>query len=1122
MGIKEDKKNAKRWHFSIVIFARFFAYSPLFLFVFSLINSTLLFSCKKGEEKTVRTQPGFEPKEVSIPKELKNPGTVNKEELRKELEGKSESEKADIVIRSIVGLPDEGKEKVDKLGDVSSRIITGRLLTARIITARSPRISVKSLAPLLKGNFLKSTAAVSLLSPIIRKKEVRVYKPFSKPNITPFSVEVKQEDGGRCPEKIVSETKIEFDYTPCKREKGKIVISGPKELITRFNQIDDGFLPDNLQNFKGTLTIKSENYQTVEYDYETETEKVYDGNIDLTIQFDIARLAFETEDEERKAIRGNAKVDISASANVQGKIDTLYEGEVISSLNIAKLVLGGAVLYTQKEEQKGDKDTPSQGSVEVIVRDTGIELDLNIKSKGEIEGEEADTDVSVKGKVSIRGESSGSRRVSELSSTERKVIESASIKEAQLSIDSLKSVITTKFPNQTTKVSVSLSARIKVVDTGYTDENEEAKYIPETEGEEPRWEIRKSNDSFSEHLSIGHFDLKISVEEDGTKTDYSLVFSTEQGIRIKSQWEDIGEGTKSKDKIDVVLRNLDLDVSIDNSSAKFASPEINLRYEFDGESWWGMYHKNREEQKSVFSVRKSYLRGFDGDEFFVGGELIQNSTYSEETTGEEGEVKLISEYADMSGGITLSGGSRIEFVPDKVELPDGSYQLRLKVLVDGEEITYFEGISYKPQYYEGEYVVYRLPPDNYPYSGISPFITVLPNGDYILNGLNMLVEDSGYPYRIGYIIHLNSDLSVKYARRFEKIAPTQGVVPVDDGYMVGYSFFSMRPFGTDYPIFLTGYIAKYNFSGEKVWGKKVCEGFWFSLSPAENGTIFSCGRIKYLSYFSNSLTWVVHFAEIDKNGNIVWQKAIQMKDKEVFLPFALLKSKDGEVFSAGGYISLTEEDSLSPYDIIYGRSKFSVIKLNQTSVLWFKALGLDSPKVSEIFAKPQEDMNIAETTDAVFLSTSNNLLVKIDKSNGDVMWAKKFGYYYSNILSIIPDEEDGATVLNSTNEIFKVDKDGNAKKYKGVNINLSDFIRTGSGYILTGSKEGKFYMLKTDENLSSCVQSWEGEISPEDLSITSQDITGFTETSESIVVEVGDVPFSEIQVQEERWCPVQK
>ena len=245
-----------------------------------------------------------------------------------------------------------------------------------------------------------------------------------------------------------------------------------------------------------------------------------------------------------------------------------------------------------------------------------------------------------------------------------------------------------------------------------------------------------------------------------------------------------------------------------------------------------------------------------------------------------------------------------------------------------------------------------------------------------------------------------------------------------------------------------------------------------------------------------------------------------MRNKVVFLPFALLKSKDGEIFSAGGHISLTDIDSSLPYDIIYGDGNLSAIKLNQTSVLWFKVSGLNLPRAFEIFMKTQEDINIAETTDAVFLSISNTL-VKIDKSNGDVVWAKKFGNY-SNILSIIAEEDGGAIILNSADEIFKVDKDGNTEKYKGIRIDLSDFIRTNSGYVLTGSKEGKLYMLKTNKDLSSCVYSWEGEMSQEDLSITLQDITGFTETSESIVVEVGDVPFSEIQVQEERWCPAQQ
>ena len=607
------------------------------------------FGCKpKGTEPSSLP---YELPPLSIPNKLEKPAIVNKDQMKDTLSSAqvSTDEKNKILFQEISGMSREQIDNLDKNIKILSNLLKGDLAEGVFITGRAaPRLYIKS--DLKHSSYTGKQIVFNIIKKFFSEKYKFSWKmPFSETiseQGPPFSSPLRAMQND-CPSKIYSSDKLEFDYSRCEHKRGKIIITGAEEVIKRIKQIDDGIFPDDLVNFKGSANIKSENLQSIV------DNTIYGETLNFNLQIDISKWIFKTSDPERKRLEGVGSFELSGSAELSGEYKTSADEQPVSEINISSLKAKGALTYSQQ-----DNDNFS-----LSVMDTGISTNLSGKS--------SDSKSQTKYDFSLSGEVVASGKM-DLSKREIKTSEGAehslSLKDAKLNINSVKGAISRTYQGKTTGIEIEISGSMKG-GVNYSGTGKEG--VKEF----------TSTDSYTQDSSIGSLNIKLSVKEAKT-TKYSLNLAFSQTANGSYEYKNSENGSDFLSKLNIEIKNITLKFGIDTSEMTFLSPSIKLinnskeSYYSSATGW-----TSSKDETNTISVQKSYIKGFDGEEFFVY--TSPDIVYSEKSRSGQGTETASK---DISGSLIFEGSGKLELQTKYEKVSDEKERIFFNVLFNGEKL----------------------------------------------------------------------------------------------------------------------------------------------------------------------------------------------------------------------------------------------------------------------------------------------------------------------------------------------------------------------------------------------------------------------------------------------------
>ncbi len=290
------------------------------------------------------------------------------------------------------------------------------------------------------------------------------------------------------------------------------------------------------------------------------------------------------------------------------------------------------------------------------------------------------------------------------------------------------------------------------------------------------------------------------------------------------------------------------------------------------------------------------------------------------------------------------------------------------------------------------------------------------------------------------------------------IGQSRDIIETDKGFLItGYVVKDEWP-----DIFLL-YIDK---NGNELWNKTYggkFEDVGEKLLETANGYFIE----GYTESYGNGGAdfWVI---KVDKQGNEIWNRTYGGRKDD----FA-----EDIISVNNGYIMIGYTES-------YGRGgDIWVVKIDENgNEIWNRTYGGNGYEWGNDILQTDGGYIICGVTSSYGKGGWDFWIIKID-DNGKEIWNKTYGYWDMEWAKDIIEVDDGyiiggdtTTTLTGWNDILllKIDKQGNEiwnKTYGGKDVDsLSDIIKTGDGYTITGITEsfdvGFFdgWMLRIDEN----------------------------------------------------------
>ena len=249
---------------------------------------------------------------------------------------------------------------------------------------------------------------------------------------------------------------------------------------------------------------------------------------------------------------------------------------------------------------------------------------------------------------------------------------------------------------------------------------------------------------------------------------------------------------------------------------------------------------------------------------------------------------------------------------------------------------------------------------------------------------------------------------------------------------------------------MSGGIIKLDSSGNIIWQKKIIIAQIKATAVDGSGNLYITGYDGMNSFGKNDYIVI----KLDTNGNVIWSKNIGSYQDD--MGYAIAVDTSGNVYINGTTVITSG-----------GYTNYGVIKLDSNgNILWQKMIGslpdADSGFGIVVDSSGNVYVNGVQASDTY--NGSDYGVIKFD-SNGNVLWQKRIGGYYSDLgFDIALDTNNNVYVCGYQNSdtyglndygVIKLDTNGNLLWQKKIGGTGSDMVTENS---LTVDGSGNVYV----------------------------------------------------------------
>jgi hypothetical protein len=325
------------------------------------------------------------------------------------------------------------------------------------------------------------------------------------------------------------------------------------------------------------------------------------------------------------------------------------------------------------------------------------------------------------------------------------------------------------------------------------------------------------------------------------------------------------------------------------------------------------------------------------------------------------------------------------------------------------------------------------------------------DGSYLITGSNQSTPAN----RDVYLLKVDNKGTVIWEKTFGGVGSDYGAALLelpDGGYLIGGSSSSFGDGNDDF------YLIKTDSLGITVWEKTYDAG---SRDYCASICLTSDGGYVLIGDTSAN----IFIIKVDRDGGLIWERTfLDMSGASI------IETADNNFMIAGTKYTVVNNE--------FERDAM-ILKINSNGIpVWTKTFGVEQSRARSIIPSSTGGYIASGYTQGSGADIREMYLINID-SNGETIWIRNYGGDGNDYSDSVAQTSDGGFILTGSTESFgagnfdvylvKVEQGGEfqwQKTFGGTNSDHGRAVGLSSddGFVITGTKDGQLYLIKTDEN----------------------------------------------------------